>query len=75
MRWKMNKSMIYSWFKVPVKVEQINELVLLSDNPIFSPFRGPVKRVGYVSDMNTFGGLGMMVNLDLVMFFYVYLVW
>ena len=25
MRWKMNKSMKWSWFKVPVKVEQINE--------------------------------------------------
>ena len=24
MRWKMNKSMIWSRFKVPVKVEQIN---------------------------------------------------
>ena len=30
MRWKMNKSMKRSWFKVPVKVEQINEY-LFSD--------------------------------------------
>ena len=30
MRWKMNKSMKWSWFKVPVKVEQINEY-LFSD--------------------------------------------
>ena len=31
MRWKMNKSMKWSWFKVPVKLEQINEY-LFSDN-------------------------------------------
>ena len=30
MRWKMNKSMKWSWFTVPVKVEQINEY-LFSD--------------------------------------------
>ena len=30
MRWKMDKSMKWSWFKVPVKVEQINEY-LFSD--------------------------------------------
>ena len=30
MRWKMNKSLKWSWFKVPVKVEQINEY-LFSD--------------------------------------------
>ena len=30
MRWKMNKSMKSSWFKVPVKVEQIIEY-LFSD--------------------------------------------
>ena len=30
MRWKMSKSMKWSWFKVPVKVEQINEY-LFSD--------------------------------------------
>ena len=30
MRWKMNKSMKWSWFKVPVKVELINEY-LFSD--------------------------------------------
>ena len=30
MRWKMNKSMKSSWFKVPVKVKQINEY-LFSD--------------------------------------------
>ena len=30
MRWKMNKSMKRSWFKVPVKVKQINEY-LFSD--------------------------------------------
>ena len=29
-RWKMNKSMKWSWFKVPVKVEHINEY-LFSD--------------------------------------------
>ena len=30
MRWKMNKSMKWGWFKVPVKVEKINEY-LFSD--------------------------------------------
>ena len=30
MRWKMNKSMKWRWFKVPVKVKQINEY-LFSD--------------------------------------------
>ena len=58
MRWKMNKSMKWSLFKVPVKVEQINEWNLANSPAIFPVIENEILATVQGGSRNFFIGEG-----------------